>query len=158
MLRCSKFILAFLMVLFFGGGLFAQTASVEPSWTKAPISDYFHTTTTAVDSADTTFSSPFQLALYNKESWVSYPWSAEVTSSSASLKAVNYLQASFYTTTGFANVDTLISSDSTYSTGQRFYIDVNNRKFPYYRWMSVNLSGVTGTQYIRYNLYNVKKE
>ncbi len=158
MLRCSKFLIAFLLMLVFTGGLFAQTAAVEPSWTKTTSGDYFHSTTTAVDSADTTFSTAFQLSTYNKSTLPDYPWVVEVKSSSASLKAVNYLQGSFYSTTGFTNVDSCNAADSTYYTGAKYQIDLNKWRLPFYRWMSVNVKGVTGTQYVRYNLYNAKKE
>jgi hypothetical protein len=148
----------FLALIIFGGQAIAQSAASEPAWTQTVDKmDYYHTTTVAVDSSDTTFSTAFHLATYNNADWISCPWSLEVAASSASLKAVNYLQGSFYKTTLFANVDTVISSDSTY-TNKRIYIDANNLKYPYYRWMSVNVKGVHGTSYIRYNLYNVKKE
>lgn len=107
----------------------------------------------ANDTTATTYSSWFTLEDYLATNWSSDSISLGVTGTvptTGTPKVVLYMQSSFSNSSGFANIDTLASADSTLSsTEKRIYSNYNNRKYPFYRWavtgQSTNPDSVTVT-------------
>lgn len=107
----------------------------------------------SVDSAETVYSSWFTLEDYLATNWSSDSISLGLTATvptTGTPKVVLYMQSSFSKTSGFANIDTIASADSTLSsTEARKYANYKNKKFPFYRWaatgQSTNPDSVTVT-------------
>jgi len=125
--------------------LMTFVATAQSSWeNKEYKGGAYQKTILQLDSAETINGDWFNLNSFLATDWASYPPSVEVSASvptTGTPKIVLYLQSSFSNATGFVNVDTLASTDSTLSTtATRIYPDYNGRKYPFYRWAATGQS------------------
>lgn len=120
---------------------FAQVTRTEVADDKEIISASNNTYLTTTGSA---YSDKFQLTQQDAFNWSTYLWRFAFTAtvpSTGTIKVVNYLQASM-DGSNWSNVDTLKYTDSTLSTTPYVVTsNINNWKYPYYRW---HFDGQTG--------------
>lgn len=144
------FFLLTAMMLFINFDALAQR---DPSSTIVGNKVFYTYTDTVMSASDTTVSAAFNLNSFIGQSWTSNNWICQITTTvptTGTPKNVFYIQNSFYPTTGFANVDTLKSTDSTY-TAANITSDFggNLAKKPFWRWVSVTGANSADTSVVK---------
>ena len=128
------FIYALFLALALTAISFAQVSRIEVADGKEIISasniSYLNTTNSA-------YSEKFSLTDQDAYSWNTYQWRFAFSGTkptTGTIKVINYLQGSM-DGTNWTNLDTLKATDSTLTTTPYIVTsNVNNYKYPYYRW------------------------
>ncbi len=157
--KISFGILLIFMVLLFTSFTDAQTTRTEVADGNYIISS---SNIGYLDGTGTVYTEPFVVADQDAFSWVTYPWTYSITGTvptTGTIKARMYLQASFSNSSNFTDIDTItVASDILSTTPAEGTFDMNNKKYPYYRWKFVGQSGNADSVTVTVKLWNPKKE
>lgn len=153
-MRPLKLFLAAFAVMLFTSFTFAQK---DAGWLNVDSGQPFlqHSDTAYTTSA-TKYSKGFNLNDYLTLDWTYAPWTIELNATvptAGTPKMLLYIQGSFSRDTLFANIDTLVSSDSTYSR-YKTKLDFNNYKFPFYRYAYTVTSASADSVVVQTKLFN----